>query len=162
MFKGDNLLVIGGYNGSFLSDVEIIRFSNENEKCEPFDLDYLLYGHASVATSKGVITCGGTRLYNTENRIKIISKCILQTSKGQTSFPSMAQNRSRFQMVQVEGIIYAIGGIDEDTMETISIETGKQWKKESLPFKVYNHCVVNIDKTIIVIGGFDDQKMKVR
>ena len=158
--KGDNLLVIGGWNGSRLSDVKLIRFSNEKESCVPHDLDHSVVHHGSVATSKGVITCGGVTKWERGKAIDILSKCFLQTSFEQTSFPSMVQKRASFQMVNLEGIIYAIGGYPSyDTMEFINIEQYDiaprwwKWHEESLPFKVDDPCVVNINTTIILIGG---------
>ena len=74
----------------------------------------------------------------------------------------MTGRRSNFGMVNIKGIIYAIGGDPSyDTMETINIETGNQWQKESLPFKVDEHCVVNINTTIILIGGRNRQNLDV-
>ena len=149
-------------DGIFLSDIELISFNYE-KKCEPLDFDYPVFGHASVASSEGVITCGGRSPKNSPNWMfpKIydtLSKCILQTSKGQIFFPSMVTTRYSYGMINVEGIIYAIGGYPgEDTMETINIETGVQWKKESLPFNALTHCLVNINTTLISVGGSDQQ-----
>ena len=180
LFKGDNLLIIGGYyrhhainNGSESSgiplfDVKLVNFNAENKGCDPLDLGYAVGDHASVATSKGVITCGGST-ENTSNFWDTMgtmgtTNCTLQTLLGQTTFPSLVEKRSWFGMVNVEGVIYAIGGDLSymfHTMETINIDTGIQWKIESLPFYEYNQCVVNINTTIIVIGGWHARGRKV-
>ena len=159
-------MIIGGYtrnspSSRYLSDVELIKFSNKNDECNRLDLDHRVCCHASVASSKGVLTCGGS----TGN--KPLSKCIIQASHRQTSFPSMVNNRSSFGMMNIEGTIYAIGGVElgygilyrcyeRSTMETINIEAGRKWKKELVPFNVFSHCVVAIHTTLIVIGGYDD------
>lgn len=158
--KGDIIWVAGGNIGRrSISEVEIITLNGENKECdkenEEGNLPYWLHFHASVASSKGVITCGG------KNGITF-SNCILQTSNGYTSFPSMVDGRYGFGMANVEGIIYAIGGwLSSDMMETINVETGRKWKKESLPFNVFRHCVVYINMTIIVIGGYDERAREV-
>ena len=149
-------MVIGGSNGSTLSDVELVSFGNENKGCKPRDLDYGVYNHASVASSKGVLTCGGVGNgnYGGVRTEKALSKCILQTSNGKTFFPSLVNRRGGLGLVNVEGTIYALGGSPSyDTMETINLETGSEWKIESLPFNMSSFCVVNINTTIIVTGG---------
>ena len=133
-----------------------MSFNTNNEGCDTLYLKHSVLYHATVASSKGVITCGGL------NGGFWASKCLLLDSNGQTSFPSMTGRRSNFGMVNIKGIIYAIGGDPSyDTMETINIETGDQWQKESLPFKVDEHCVVNINTTIILIGGRNRQNLDV-
>ena len=59
-FKGDNLVAIGGRAGSYLSDVEVIGVQKENTYCNPNDLPYAVEGHSTVASDKGLITCGNS------------------------------------------------------------------------------------------------------
>jgi len=148
------LVIIGGKANSrkFLSNVELISPSSNNDECDPTDLNEEVYAHASVLSSDGnIVTCGGRN--KNENDL---SKCQIQKSTGETrSFPSMINKRSYFGMSIIDGTIYAIGGfLSWNEMESINIKTGDQWKEEAnLPFRVSGHCVVTINKKIVVIGG---------
>ena len=86
-FTGENLVVIAGYGSSgILNDVEHVLTLNNNNACDPLDLDYKVSEHASVATDLGILTCGG--LTGSGNLGSSTSKCTLLTKEGQTtSFP---------------------------------------------------------------------------
>ena len=141
------MLVIGGFNGRALSDVELWINSSDNE-CDPPDLTYKVYHHATVSTSRGFITCGGK-----DDNWKTTSKC--QLNGESSSFPPMIEKRSHFGMLNVNNNLYSIGGGGSlHTMETIDLNGGTPWKKEEMPFGVSSHCVVNIGSKILVIGGF--------
>ena len=40
-------------------------------------------------------------------------------------------------------------------METINLNTDKQWKQEELPFSVRKHCSVGLGHKLIITGGQD-------
>ena len=165
------MLVIGGrgelpkfvpISQSYLSNVEMVTLNMINDECDQRDLGYKINEHASIASSIGVITCGGQGIEQIGDRCydciggykkyRTVSDCFIQTSKGEIrTFPSMAGNRSSFQMAIVNEILYAIGGkgdeplykeldiffgmdtgIDSNSnsMETIKVETGNQWKQK--------------------------------
>ena len=70
----------------------------------------------------------------------------------------MVNKRHLFGMVNVNGIIYSIGGVDsETTMETIELSHGTEWKEEVMPFGVGSPCVVNLGAKIYVIGGYSEE-----
>ena len=161
-FKGDHLLVIGGryYDENrqtwlAVSDVELLTFDENDGDCSMPVLDEAVYNHASVTSSKGVITCGGYK--NGDH----LSKCVIQYN-GQTSFfPSMIGKRSGFGIINVNGTLYSIGGstdfISEPespyTMETINLKYGTKWEQEKIPFARNDICTVNIGSKIYVTGG---------
>ena len=59
-------------------------------------------------------------------------------------------------MTSISSNINAIGGYQNwNTMETINLNTDKQWKQEELPFSVVAHCSVVLGNMIIVTGGRD-------
>ena len=147
-FKGDNLLVIGGfwYNHR-LSNIERLSDFNGLE-CGPSDLIDKVGDHATVSSSRGLITCGGE-----DEDLKMMSKC--QLNGEINSFPSMIEKRMEFGMLIVNDIIFAIGGTgSKHTMETIDLNGGTKWTKMKLPFGVSDHCVVSVGSKILVIGGF--------
>lgn len=152
----DNLLLYGGLQygcsrvNGYLSDVELVSLDSDNKKCDPIDLFYEVRDQETIITPKGILTCGGTKInWNT------LSSCTLQTTSGDTRFfPSMNSKRRWFGMVSIDDMIYAIGGYpSDDTMESINIKDGTQWKQEFMPFKVRKHCVVSVNSKVIVIGG---------
>ena len=46
-------------------------------------------------------------------------------------------------------------------METINLETDRQWLQQKIPFALYSHCTVTLGNKIIVTGG-DDYYLGVR
>ena len=148
--KGDHLLVLGGYNGTApISDVESIAFESIDDECDPADLVDALYHHSTVASSRGVVTCGGW------DRNGPRTKCSIQSKGVSSPFPSMVNKRFLFGMINVNGIIYSIGGKgSETTMETIESSHGTEWKEEEMPFGIGSPCVVNLGAKIYVIGGY--------
>ena len=155
------MVIIGGSPGYqiYLSNVELITPSSNNDQCDPTDLNEEVASHASVLSPDGnIISCGG------ENKPwKPLSKCQIQTTTGETrSFPSLINERAWFGMSIINGTIFAIAGFSSwNKMESINIKTGDQWKEEAnTPFRVYGHCVVTINNKIVVIGGYDVEVSK--
>ena len=158
-FTGDNLVVIAGRDvSSPLNDVEHVSSQNNNNLCDPLDLDYTVYFHASVATDLGILTCGGVTASNTT------SKCTLQTKNGQTtSFPSMRRSRWYFGLGIVNETIFAIGGRfgqQETTMEKINYNTDSEWTLTDLPFSVGIHCLTATTESLVITGGYDGEVSK--
>ena len=172
-FKGDHILVIGGYHDGRISDTELISFNSNDDECDPPDLDYVVSDHGTVTSSKGLITCGGVN----ENR-EYISKCSTQSSNGETNIlPSLVDARGSFGMVNVNEILYIIGGFgshgpygSHSTMETLNLINETLWKKEKINLlgkrrnelyvlQLSGHCVVNIGSKIFVIGGVSKNKL---
>ena len=148
-------MIIGGSRyANYLSDIEAVSLEDDNLNCDPTDLPYKVYGHASVYSSvlEASVTCGGYRYGNT------LSKCILQTKRNESNqFPSLISKRSGLSLTAISNKIFAIGGTpNRNTMETINLNSAdRQWKKEELPFSVYDHCSVGLGNKIIVTGGWD-------
>ena len=148
------MIIIGGSPDyqKYLSNVELITPSSNNDDCDPTDLNEEVAYHASVLSPDGnIVTCGGR-----DKNFNLLSNCQIQTSTGETrSFPSMIDKRSLFGMSIIDGTVYAIGGYPpHNKMESINIKTGDQWKEEAnMPFSVFRHCVVTINTKIVVIGG---------
>ena len=134
----------------------MINLETQDKVCQPLDLEYPVEGHSSVVTSRGVVTCGG---YNGA----YLKTCTLQTKEGETKpFPSMNRRRSSFGMVLMDQSLIVVGGFGaDDTMEKISLN-GSRWIKVNLSFRIFNHCVVAINETMVMaIGGYDGN-LKVR
>ena len=80
-FKGDHLLVIGGYRDindsrQYLYDVEFLALDANDDECNMPELDDPIHDHASIVSSKGVITCGGTNGRN----LDFLKKCVIQNN----------------------------------------------------------------------------------
>ena len=149
-FTEDHLLVIGGYHGRYLSEVEMISLGTQDKVCQPLNLEYPVRGHSSVVTSRGVVTCGGSNG-------TYLKTCVLQTKEGETKpFPSLNRGRYFFGMVVMDQSLIVVGGSGAlDKMEKIGFNDN-EWVEEDLPFKVGYHCVVSINKTtMMAIGGSD-------
>ena len=149
-FTGDNLVVIAGYGSSRLNDVEYVSTHNNNNLCNPMDLDYRLYRHESVSTDFGILTCGGSTASGRT------SKCTLLTKEGQTtSFPSMRRARDEFGLGIVNDFVYAVGGSGEEwTMEKMNYKTDSEWTLMDLPFGVRYHCLTTTTSSIVITGGW--------
>ena len=149
-------MIIGGWNGGYLSDIEAVSLNEDDINCDPTDLPYKVNNHASVYSSvlEASVTCGGV-----DENGNHLSKCILQT-KGNVSnqFPSLISKRWGLSLTAISNNIFAIGGLlNENTMETIDLNaTDRKWKTEELPFSVYYHCSVGLGNNIIVTGGKDE------
>ena len=158
IFKGDHLLVIGGQTDpgthTRLSDIELLTFDENYNECNVPDLDEPVCNHASVTSSRGVITCGGLR------NVTSSSKCAILYSGETSSFPSMVKKRSDFGIVNVNETLYSIGGESYNlkfpsynTMETINLKNGTEWTLEEIPFSAADHCTLTIGYKIYVVGG---------
>ena len=152
----DNLVIIGGYRyPNYLSDIETVNLEDDNLNCDPTDLPYKVQWHASVYTPvlNGILTCGGY-----DENYNYLSKCILQREGNESNhFPALNSKRIGLSLTSISDTIYAIGGLkNENTMETIYLNTDKQWKQEEFPFSVYWHCLVGLGNKIIVTGGLDE------
>ena len=148
-------MIIGGSNRGPISDIEAVNLEDDNINCDPTDLPYKVDSHASVYTPvrNGILTCGGW-----DENYDELSKCILQR-KGNDSnhFPPLNSKRYGLSLTSISDTIYAIGGYpNRNTMETINLNTDKQWKQEELPFSVLYHCSVGQGNKIIVTGGLDE------
>ena len=183
LFKPDNILIIGGSRVYFrfpdfpdygnndktgfimehVSNTTLVSMPKNNGKCIPLDLDYPLHDHSSVLAAIGIITCGGRTGSDGEGPAS--SKCILQSIEGKTvSFPSMVRKRADFGLSVIDDKLFAIGGNDDfgtvNTMETINIGNNKKhWNEEKLPFNITDSCTVTIKNYIVLIGGFDGEKV---
>lgn len=150
---GDHLVILGGFNGNTLSDVEFLDMQTEDKGCGQTDLPPPLWGHASVysSTLKSIITCGVVG-----NNGSLSSCSVRNKNVHQISFPPMNSRRSYFAMVTIHNQIFSIGGDGtENTMETIKLNATGTWNQQSMPFSVRDHCAVVLDNNIIIIGGYN-------
>ena len=148
-------MVIGGHGGGVLSDIEALKIDEDGINCDATDLPYKVAYHASVYTPvlDGILTCGG----NDENW-NYLSKCIiLRRGNDSNHFPALNSKRFGLSLTSISDTIYTIGGYpNRNTMETINLNTDKQWKQEELPFSVSSHCSVALGNNIVVTGGVDE------
>ena len=171
-FTGDNLVVIAGRDSSRLNDVEHVSIQNNNNLCDPMDLDYIVSygkqygfeGPASVATHLGILTCGGRTGLFSIGRIGLslykrkdyTSKCTLQTKEGNNNFfPSMRKTRAYFGLGIINDLVFAVGGLHRrfTTMEKINYKTDSEWTLTYLPFSVSDHCLTTTTSSIVITGG---------
>ena len=156
-YFSDNLVIIGGSNRGPISDIEAVNLEDDDINCDPTDLPYKVDSHASVYTPdlNGILTCGGW-----DENYDELSKCILQRKGSESNhFPALNSKRAELSLASISDTIYAIGGYpNKNTMETINLNTDKQWKQERLPFSVYKHCSVGLKNKIIITGGLDKNK----
>ena len=144
-------MIAGRINySSRLNDVEHVSTQTNNNLCDPIDLDYRVYRHASVSTDLGILTCGGLTATGST------SKCTLQTKEGQTtSFPSMRRARLDFGLGIVNDLVFAVGGWGEETtMEKINYKTDSEWTLTDLPFSVRYHCLTTTTSSLVITGGY--------
>ena len=155
----DNLVAIGGQRSHWIpsSNIEVIDLKNDESNCYPQSLPYKVFLHSSVYSPflKGVVTCGGN-----DDDWTDLSKCIETKLNGSIAFPSMNLIRTRLTLTSISNYIFAIGGFARSrwkvaTMETINLETDRQWSLQKIPFAVYSHCTVTLGNKIIVTGGED-------
>ena len=139
-----------------LSSVEL-KSINSNKTCNISSLDYQLYGHASVVTPIGVITCGGRISGYRET-----NKCVRLTDKNTWEpFPSMNIRRYAFDMVVVGDILVAFQGRNSmywssshsNTFEKINWKNGDKWELVKMNRTFYDPCVTKWDDENILIAG---------
>ena len=105
--------------------------------------------HTTVASKDGMVTCGGMNGNGPQ------PWCALGYSNF---FPTMEDSRLSFGMAMVNDELYAIGGrFSLNTWEWINVTKidgqYQSWKKETLPFTIWQHCVVGLKSQLMVIGG---------
>ena len=160
----DNLVIVGGLRSSLWSDIEAVSLDEDITNCDPTDLPYKLAYQASVYTPvlNGFLVCGA----DIENGN---SKCIIQRKRNDSNqFPALSSVKIGLSLTSISNNIYAIGGLpiheiqwdakeynitEDNIMETINFNTDRQWKKEEMPFSVYDHCSVGLGNDIIITGG---------
>ena len=75
--------------------------------------------------------------------------------------PSMTAERSYFDMIYLQGKIYAVGGSGlryTDTLNSMEIfdPPTRTWTKQSIPFSIEQHCITQLSANqFILIGGED-------
>ena len=151
--------MIAGVNDDLirLNDVEHVSIANNNNLCNPMDLDYTVLGHASVATDLGILTCGGR-----PNLQGFTSKCTLPTHEGQTtSFPPMRRVRGEFGLGIVNDTVFAVSGYPSyTTMEKIDYKTDSEWTLTDLPFGVRSPCLTTTTSSLVITGGYNSASME--
>ena len=150
--KEKRLLIIGGWNGTYLASTELITEDN-HLNCNVPSYPIALYGHASSVTEDGIVSCGGhSRSY--------LNTCQRLTKSGSwVSFPSMKSKRAFFGMKMMNERLWAIGGHGggQNSMESIDPKNEDEWTKQSLRFSVKNHCLSELsNQRLIVTGGLDN------
>ena len=161
----DNLVIVGGLRSSRVSDIEAVSLDEDITNCDPTDLPYKLGYQASVYTPvlNGFLVCGSEYENGT-------SKCIIQSKRNDSNqFPALSSVKIGLSLTSISNKIYAIGGLpvheinwesseynimEDNIMETINFNTDRQWKKEEMPFSVFDHCSVGLGNDIIVTGGW--------
>ena len=158
LFIGDNLVVIGGNDGQYMgsinkvSNIELIKAKRGSENCDPtIHLQHPVSGQASIASDKGVITCGGFKI---DERLNT-PECYVLRKNGETRhFPSMKTGRSSFGLAIINDTLYAVGGTYAyTTMEMINLNTDSEWSQIDMPFGLDAHCVTTTQTTIVITGG---------
>ena len=158
VFTVDNLVIIGGFVSSGrTSDVDLLSIPTNSEICDPLDLEYSVYGHSSVATKLGILTCGGLTLDPNTTYTDSTTTCSLQTKDGQTTtFPPMKRRRVYFGLGIVNDVVYAVGGEGSPTtMEFINTKIDSEWTLKNLNFSVADHCVVTTKNSLVITGGVE-------
>ena len=112
-----------------------------------------LYTHASTVTSSGILVCGGSSSSGYRN------DCYEYRSSSNSwrSIHSMTSTRGYFDMIDLKGKVYAVGGFGGsgagNSMEVFD-STTKTWTEQSMPFSVWGHCISQLsDNQFILIGG---------
>ena len=152
--------MIAGHDGSSrLDDVEHVSTQNNNNLCDPRDLDYTVYLHSSVATDLGILTCGVET--GSAYTSGTTSKCTLHTKEGQTtSLPSMRKARYYFGLGIVNDLVYSVGGLGEEaTLEKMNYKTDSEWTLMDLPFSVRRHCLTTTTTSLVITGGYDGNRV---
>ena len=157
---GDHLMILGGYDGNTLSDVEVLDMQTDDTGCNPTDLLSPIDSHATVYSSalQSLITCGGYGTNHRNNGYGRLSSCSVQSKNGhQISLPPMNSARSSFAMVSIRNQLISIGGVGGyNTMETIELNDATAWSQQMMPFSVVYHCAVTLENNVIIMGGRDE------
>ena len=133
--------------------------SDNNMNCQVSDLPEAIYGHSTIKTEKGIISCGGCNGYDYTNKCYLLSP-----SNSWTPFYPMNERRYVFAMVAGNGKLFAVGGhLTEKSMEWIDLQSGTAWVREDLPFGIRYHCMSGFNSThAILTGGVLDGKVSER
>ena len=154
MIGGNSGQTTGGSNQ--ISDIELIKAKHGNDNCDPTNhLPYPVAGHSSIASDRGVITCGGSKFDSFFNTWTETPECYLVKKDGETrTLPTMKTPRINFGLGINNDILYAVGGtFAYNTMEMINMNTDSGWSQIDLPFGLDEHCVTTTQTTMVITGG---------
>ena len=73
--------------------------------------------------------------------------------------PSMTTKRYFFEMIYLQGKVYAVGGaaaaVGSKSSMDIFDSTTRTWTKQSIPFSVWGHCISQLSENqFILIAGY--------
>ena len=154
---GDKMYFIGGYNGRWLADTEIIP-TNKKNKIQMPRIPTMHYKRSSfgMCSFAGCIFVAGG--YN--NNDKTLDKCEVYSTESNKwiEVSSMNTKRRGFAFIYFQDKIWAVGGCNGyDYLDTIEIYNlaENQWKTfdTKLLSKRYGHSAVVYNKKFFVIGG---------
>ena len=157
----DNMYSFVGYVDRVRSNnVEVTSFRHDNKQiCRIPDLPEPVFGHSTIKTQSGVVSCGGE-----DNSNLATNKCWkLSKNNEWVPFPSMIVKRDDFAMVEGMGQLFSVGGYMDDlsSIEWISIQDGKKWVKQAIPFDIIGHCISKYSRTrFLLTGGYLKSKQQ--
>ena len=113
-----------------------------------------MYAHSSTETNTGILVCGGRSF------IGYHDDCYEYRTSGNSwvRMPSMTKQRAYFDMIFLNGKVYAVGGRSGSSRYLNSMDifdaTTMIWTQQSIPFSVIVHCVTQLSADqLILIGG---------
>ena len=110
-----------------------------------------VYGHSTIQTSSGIISCGGYA------NGSYINRCHRLNKNGEwVDFPGMKEQRSYFSMFESNNKLFVVGGwgAAQNSFESIDLMNAKEWRKEKdLPFSVESHCITRYNETHFLLTG---------
>ena len=143
-----------------LASTELINV-DIHTSCSVSPYPFAISRHASVVTPTGIVTCGG------RHKSKHLNTCKRLTSSGNwASFPSMISKRSRYGLLMMNGLLWAVGGyggkeMPWSTMEYIDPRNPTEWTLKSMPFDVGGHCLTELsNQRLMVTGGYRSGTVK--
>lgn len=136
-----------------LSSVEVLD-ENQHLTCNIPSYPMELIEHSSTVTTSGILVCGGS-----SGRMRKDCYEYRSSSNSWIRMPSMTTERGLFDMIYMNGKIYAVGGSGgSGSLNSVEIfdPAARTWTKQSIPFSIYSHCITQLSANqFILIGGIN-------
>ena len=152
------ILFVGGYDGSYLADVEIIDIHSEGKTClRPVDYPKVIGVAVGSFIDEAPLVCGGHTDGST------IDECYSYSFEGDswTRRADLMEPRGRSVSTLLSNqTFYVLGGYGSDTTQNTSeaLMDGQWHPGPNLPQNMYDHCVVQIDSNNVFMAGGSGSK----
>ena len=154
-----DIAIIGGYNSTELTDVEVISLVKNSVFLDNKDIPYLPKGLSGLRgtqlPSGSLLICGGGQGPNKNSEYLFLKDCSDQWKNVGTTKTARIFHSSVF----IDGCLYTSGGYGSNQRfinhEEFSFERGVKERKE-VPIALYGHTATAFGQgKILIAGGWD-------